>query len=245
MRCSCRGPSPSTSATCTAAVSWDGSAVSSLPERRQRKAMQKKANGVQIRRAASVSLRRGARGSRVYLARRSPNLHFFGGYYAFIGGGVGPEDDQMAERLPRGSASHSGESRDAAEMSFAIAAARELFEELGLDVSTAPLTGPEGDRGRRSLLREEIGYLDLPRGAGIVSPERLRSVVRLLTPAYHPVRYDTQFFLLDWEEADLQEPTIWPGELDDGMWREPSEWLEAWRRGELLIAPPVLFILHT
>lgn len=209
-----------------------------------------KPNAAQIRRAASVILRRSSRDSRVFLARRSPDLHFFGGYYAFVGGGVGPADDQMAARLLQqgGSAAHSPQSetiRDASELAFAIAAARELFEELGIDLSTAPLSGPEGDRGRRSLLREEIGYLDLPRGAGTVSPERLRFVVRLLTPAYHPVRYDTQFFLLDWQEADLPEPSIWPGELDAGMWREPSEWLDQWRRGDLLIAPPVLFILHT
>ena len=212
--------------------------------------MQMKADAAQIRRAASVILRRSSRDSRVFLARRSPDLHFFGGYYAFIGGGVGPEDDQMAAHLLQhggaaAGSTHSGGTRDASKLAFAIAAARELFEELGLDLSTTPLTGPEGDRGRHSLLREEIGYLDLPRGTGAVTPQRLRSVVRLLTPAYHPVRYDTQFYLLDWQEAGLPEPSIWPGELDDGMWREPSEWLEAWRRGDLLIAPPVLFILHT
>lgn len=203
----------------------------------------------EIRRAASVILRRSASDSRVFLARRSPDLHFFGGYYAFVGGGVGRDDDAMAVRLSKtefGSPGGAkGESGDLAHLAFALAAARELFEELGLDLSSSPLTGSEGDTHRRSLLREEIGFLDLPRNGGIVTPGRLRSVVRLLTPAYHPVRYDTQFYLLDWNEAGLPEPSIWPGELDDGAWHDPAEWLDRWRRGELLIAPPVLFILRT
>jgi ribonuclease/clavin/mitogillin len=203
----------------------------------------------EIRRAASVILRRSASDSRVFLARRSPDLHFFGGYYAFVGGGVGRDDDAMAVRLSKpelgASGGATGESADLAHVAFALAAARELFEELGLDLSSSPLTGAEGDTHRRSLLREEISFLDLPRNGGTVTPGRLRSVVRLLTPAYHPIRYDTQFYLLDWKEAGLPEPSIWPGELDDGAWRDPAEWLERWRHGELLIAPPVLFILRT
>jgi hypothetical protein len=69
--------------------------------------------------------------------------------------------------------------------------------------------------------------------------------LRIQTPEYHPIRFDTQFFLLDW--ADLPhrpDHRIACDELVDERWADPAEWLTQWRAGELLIAPPVLLVLQ-
>ncbi|MCA9727434.1 MAG: MBL fold metallo-hydrolase [Candidatus Eisenbacteria bacterium] len=194
-------------------------------------------NRAKIRRASSVIVTRGANDSRVYLARRAPQLRFFGGYWAFVGGGVAPEDATIADRLET--------SAGPEDPAFAVAAVRELLEELGLDLGTPPLTAADRDALRRDLLNESFAFPDPPRLEGVLSQNLLQPIVRLLTPAYHPIRFDTQFYRLDWSRAELPEPSIWPGELVDGAWREPAEWLDLWRRGEILIAPPVLFILHS
>ncbi len=37
---------------------------------------------------------------------------------------------------------------------------------------------------------------------------------------------------------------MWPGELTEGRWEEAATWLMLWRKGELLLAPPIVLILR-
>ncbi len=180
-----------------------------------------------IRYACSLLLHRESTGQ-VYLARRAPELRFFGGFWAFAGGAV----DATDAALP------STATEDAA---FVASAAREALEELGLDLTVEDHPGLVSDELRRAVLADGAAYGRWLQEYGrTVDASRLRPFLRLLTPPFSPIRFDTIFYAL---EPD-REPIIWPGELVDGRWDTPANWLRQWEQGELLIAPPVLLILR-
>lgn len=177
------------------------------------------------REAATVLLYRGeGTDLEVYLGERSPKLRFFGGYHALPGGVRDPKDgSDDAEALRR-------------------CAAREIFEETGvllLDGTTA--SADERRDVRRGLLDgEHDGWSALRDRAAAAA--QLEPICRILTPPFAPVRYDTQFFAA--AMPDGEEPEIWPGELVSGRFWKPHDALEAWRRGEVLIVPPVIILLE-
>lgn len=99
---------------------------------------------------------------------------------------------------------------------------------------------PDGDdhaalrRCAQRELREEVG-LD-------VAADALREVCRIRTPPFSPVRYDTLFLLTRLSTG--QSPRVCQGELVGGSFWRPADALAAWRRGEMLIVPPVLILLE-
>lgn len=186
---------------------------------------------------AAIVTRETDAGPEVLLARRSPALRFFGGYWAFPGGVVDPVD------APDGELDGAGAHRRCA--------ARELFEEVGLDVggTVADALGDAGaERALRARLLERTSEAAATAefaqllGTGDRIADAVAPVARLTTPPFAPVLYRTTFVHV---AADARfEPEIIEGELVDGAFRTPAEWLARWRRGELLIAPPVLFMLE-
>lgn len=181
--------------------------------------------------AATVVLLRGAGADlEIYLVERAPELRFFGGYLALPGGVRGPEDgpddpehgDQQALRQ---------------------CALRELFEETGicLDPGLAACGASDLAALRRGLIEAADATLWQSYRHRQTGAETLTCLCRIKTPAFAPVRYDTEFFCAALPEG--QEPVIWPGELTGGRFWRPAEALAAWRRGELLIVPPVLMLL--
>ncbi|MCA8960562.1 MAG: MBL fold metallo-hydrolase [Planctomycetes bacterium] len=179
------------------------------------------------RKSAAIILTR-SRGdsTEVYLVRRSPELAFFGGYYAFPGGVIDPE-----------------EARQGGERGFERCAIRELFEETGVGLHAQVRALSVGDREslRRDLLESHGAQARWSEVVGEDEGELTR-VLEITTPPFSPRRYETVFFTAELPpEAD---PIIWPGELDHGMFLRPADALLRWRRGEILIAPPVLFLLE-
>ncbi len=197
-----------------------------------------------LRDATALILTRGS-GSclRVFLVERSPALKFFGGYWAFPGGTVDDIDrracdpDDLAARYR--------------------AAARELMEETGVFVSAlcGRLSRNERDSFRRQWLSLEQGpSKESTKAAALHDRWRnfidaatdptfaFRSIVRLTTPEFAPVRYRTLFLHLETPEGE--QPEVIPGELAQGRMVEPRVMLEEWRRGKVYIAPPALFLLE-
>ncbi len=183
--------------------------------------------------AAAVMVVRGHGAAReVLLVERSPELRFFGGYLAFPGGVCGPDDRE-----------HAGV-HDA----LRLCAVRELFEETGILLPGSRVPAAERDRLRRAL----VGARETPAPAAVTefanaaqhaaAAPALREICRIRTPPFAPVRYDTLFLLHELPEGET--PEIWPGELVGGRFWTPAAALAAWRRGELLIVPPVLILLE-
>jgi len=174
--------------------------------------------------------RPGAPGREVFLARRNPELRFFGGFWACPGGSVDPLDEAGA-----------GDDVEA----HRRCAARELFEEVGI------LAGGLG-RGvtaeQRAVVRSELlagspaaGWAALvgTRGAALGD---LRPFARLTTPPFAPLRFQTRFVHVELPAGEV--PAVCGRELVEGRFAPAARWLDAWRRGELLVAPPVLFLLE-
>jgi ribonuclease/clavin/mitogillin len=197
------------------------------------------------RTAAALLLTRGQGSERtVFLVERSPELRFFGGYWALPGGTVGDEDVRL------------GGGDEAAVMQ--ACAHRELFEETGLVRHRLPATRTSGDALaalREQLLahekvdRSERGPSPWPGiVAGSVPPLPMRELCRIETPAFAPVRYDTVFFHVALEDCLAgtagARPEVWSGELVQGRWWLPQQALASWRNGDLDLVPPLVILLQ-
>jgi endoribonuclease LACTB2 len=183
-----------------------------------------------IRPAVSLAVSRRSRPSEVLLVERSRKLRFFGGFHAFPGGAVDEDDRNVPIE---------GLSEEALGP-FLAAGARELFEETGLWIGRG--ASVPGDDERRRLISGEISFASiLERHAQRLDARDLTPLCRMTTPAFQPLRFDTQFLrILVPDDAALE---IWDGELVSGDFMSPEAALDRWKRGELSIAPPMIILL--
>ena len=195
------------------------------------------------RTAAALLITRGDGLDRaVFLVERSPELRFFGGYWALPGGTLAAEDGDPS-------------TEDGLEAALQACALRELFEETGLLRHALP----PARSSRESLVAARTAMLasdGAPAGtspwrqlvAGEAPPLPLRPLCRMETPPFAPVRYDTVFFHapLDGCTAGTAgvRPDVRGGELVQGRWWLPEQALASWRNGDLLLAPPVVIVLQ-
>src|SRR5215510_6688711 len=186
--------------------------------------------------AAAVIMLKDPQDPKVFWVKRNPKLAFMGGFHAFPGGQLDKDDALVSVT-----------GCDASdESAMRACAVREFFEETGVllalgaeRLSAAQLTGKRRDlsNGAKSffqILDEDHLTLqaDLMVRAG-----------RWVTPAFAPRRFDTWFFLA-WLPSG-QEALIDTGELETGEWIRPAEALASWKRGEIIVAPPTLYIIRT
>jgi ribonuclease/clavin/mitogillin len=153
-------------------------------------------------------------------------------------------------------------------------AIRELFEETGILLARAagdapaqaapgphatPLAAPVPDprpqaaapapaaalAEARTALLGGGDFAAVLEGLGrVADPARLAFAGRWQTPPFAPARFDNRFFLLEWPADEAVQPEVIPGELESGAWIEAAAGWEAWNRGEVLAAPPILHILR-
>lgn len=187
-----------------------------------------------LRSAVSLAVSRRNRPSEILLVERSRKLRFFGGFHAFPGGAVDDEDKNVpVEGLS-----------DPSLAPILAAGARELFEETGLWIARGHSpAASELRQDRRRLLAGEVGFSKiLERHRQHVDARDLEPLCRMTTPAFQPVRFDTQFLrVLVSEEATV---AVWDGELVSGDFMAPEDALDRWRRGEIAVAPPMIVLLR-
>jgi ribonuclease/clavin/mitogillin len=189
--------------------------------------------------AAAVILTRGSGdGLELFLAQRNPELRFFGGYWAFLGGVVDAAD-------------HDGDPEH--ESALMRCAWRELFEEAGVLPAelAAAISGDERQALRARLMsraasapasEEFRALLDrFPELCSAGSGAEPKSVGRLTTPPFAPLIYRTLFMRIELPAGE--EPEVIAGELLTGEFVRAGEVMQRWVRGELLIAPPVVHML--
>ncbi len=208
------------------------------------------------RNAAALLITKGeGKDLEILLCERAAELRFFGGYWALPGGTLAPEDWEAIGKEP---------SADDSE-ALQACALRELFEETGLLRHVLPserATTDAIETVRTALLQRESDaakkaskeatrspFLDLVHGAA--QPAPLVPLCRIETPAFSPVRYDTVFFhvpLSACTNSTLRDANGKPsvdvrtGELIQGRFVKPADALLQWRRGELLLVPPVVIL---
>ncbi len=138
------------------------------------------------------------------MTRRQPAMPAFGGFHAFPGGKV-DADDRIAPCHP----ALRQLAGDAVEAAVLCALARELQEELGIDLAALADSG-------------EI--------------EAVHLIGTALTPAHQPLRFNTYFLRIDL--ARRPELAVDARETAEVFWATPAELVARYRAGELLMAPP-------
>lgn len=166
-------------------------------------------------------------GGEVLVGERALGASFLGGFIAFPGGRVDPEDEAFAADLFGGTVEP---------LVRRAAGLRELFEEVGVLFDGArAIAAPPALAGTSA--REAY------RAVGARPPvERLVAGGRWVTPESAPFRFDTTFYLTLVEGPIPVSPRT--AELSWTRFVAPAELLERWRRLEVLIAPPTRFALE-
>lgn len=172
----------------------------------------------------------------VFFVRRSAGLAFLGGFHAFPGGQFDADDaiapiDNCDDPHTRAAIS---------------AAARELFEELGVLLVRGgdPLT-----KGQRLSLLDDLtsgrmSWSELLQHYQLrLDANDFTYVGRWVTPPFSARRFDTWFFLANCPAK--QQPQVVPGELESGNWISAAEAFSMWQRAEILAVPPTLHALQT
>ena len=187
------------------------------------------------------------------MIRRQKSMRFLGGFYAFPGGKVDPEDG-LPEILARcrgitaAQAERLVPSEDGVPaLAFWVAAARELLEETGVlpacDAAGRAVASVDPSGAARidelrdahmtkraplsALLAAEGWYLDL-------APFRYLS--HFITPPSSPIRFTARFFLAPVPVG--QSPRHFREEASESFWVEPAEGFRRHRSGEWAMAEP-------
>jgi 8-oxo-dGTP pyrophosphatase MutT (NUDIX family) len=187
------------------------------------------------------------------MIRRRRGMKFLGGYYAFPGGKVDPEDGapasalrcwgltaEMAEALFPATAG-------APPLAFWMTAVRELLEESGVllacdgegrpvDAATAGVPAAL-ERCRRALMAGEAPFAELLVRQGWYADVRpLAYLSHFVTPRTSPIRFAARFFL--GAVPPGQAPQLFTEETSEGFWIHPGEGYRRFVAGEMAMAEP-------
>ncbi len=188
-----------------------------------------------VRDAATVIVaRETAEGLAVFMVRRDAGAVFLPDRYVFPGGAVDPADRELARSRLRGSAG-------AVDPAYALTAARETFEEVGLLFADRIVAFADVVAARRALLAGESTFGGVLERLNVaVDASRLRYFSRWITPKaeFAPRRYDARFFIARSPADQVAEADA--AEVHDGRWFAPLDALAAHERGEIgLIFPTI------
>ncbi|PSM41621.1 NUDIX hydrolase [Streptomyces dioscori] len=189
----------------------------------------------------------------VHMLRRRASMAFAGGAYAYPGGGVDPRDDDQHVRWAGPTrawwASRLGVD-EAAAQAIVCAAVRETYEEAGVllagpaaDTVVGDTTGDDWETDRAALVARDLSFAEfLDRRGLVLRSDLLGAWTRWITPEFEPRRYDTFFFVAVLPEG--QRTRNASTEADRTVWIRPSEAMDGYDRGDLLMMPPTIATLR-
>jgi 8-oxo-dGTP pyrophosphatase MutT (NUDIX family) len=182
--------------------------------------------------------------SRVYLTKRPDSMKFMGGFHVFPGGTVEKHDTVVENDYV-----NSDESQLSVSLSFYIAAARELFEEVGILLGNRqdgfPVQVPKEKviTYRNDLLIGEIPFIRVLAQENLhFDPQCLTYFGQIITPEESLIRFDTRFFLAKLPQGQNPEPD--QKEIDGAFWVKPEDALTAFYNKEIKLAPPTILALQ-
>lgn len=186
--------------------------------------------------ATVILIRPHADGTQVYLTKRPSTMRFLPGYCVFPGGKLEAADSRFPKHCL-----HGGETGDlAVDVDYYVAAARELFEEVGILLYHGEKQAIGADMWRawrEKVSRDAAAFGDIFRETRWrLDLTALRYFGHRVTPKSSLYRYNTRFFLALLPEG--QEPDPDPVEIEQGFWMAPQEALRRGEQGELKFVQP-------
>lgn len=182
--------------------------------------------------------------SRVYLTKRPLTMKFMGGFHVFPGGAVESQD-----RFVENDYVNCDKARLSISLSHYIAAARELFEEVGIllgnTIDGFPVILPKEKemKYRNDLVKGDIPFIRvLEQEKLYFDPQCLTYFGQIITPEESPIRFDTRFFLAKLPQGQTPEPD--QKEIDGALWINPKEALTAFQNKKIKLAPPTILTLQ-
>jgi len=183
--------------------------------------------------------------SRVYLTKRPHTMKFLGGFYVFPGGAVDKEDEISESPYIL----NFSEKNIEVDVSFYIAAARELFEEVGVLLAASQegmqdLNPEKVQEYRRRIIAGEMSFIELLKTEKLYfDVKQLRYFGSFVTPEGNRYRYDTSFFLARLPKGQHPDPDEY--EIEDAFWITPEEALHEYEKGRLPMIRPTILSLKT
>lgn len=181
----------------------------------------------------------------VFLTKRPETMKFLGGFYVFPGGGMEDKDEQVKKQYLLGKPKH-----PSLATGHYIAAARELFEEVGVllghtkEGNAISLSKRKTEFYRKQLIKNQITFSEILETEQIYfNFDLLKYFGHLITPEKYPIRYDTRFFLTVIPEG--QSPLPNQHEIAEAFWLAPEEGLRLYKEKKLLMASPTVGALHS
>jgi len=191
--------------------------------------------GPEIRDAATVIVARDtSKGLQAFMVRRNARAVFLPDQYVFPGGRVDDADRDAAARRLHGSAGD-------LDPAYAVTAARETFEEVGLLFADRPVHVEELAALRRAMHAGEIAFADVLERLDVsIDASQLRYFSRWITPKAELAtrRFDARFFVARAPEDQVAEADA--TEVLDGRWIAPADALAANARGEINLIFPTI-----
>jgi 8-oxo-dGTP pyrophosphatase MutT (NUDIX family) len=196
----------------------------------------------------------GAEPLEVYMIRRHRGMRFLGGYWAFPGGKVDPDDASTAVFArccgldgDAAAALLQPEQDTPAPLAYWVAGVRELLEESGVLLATdagdrrieatEPATAATIERMRQALVGGRSAFSTLLAEADWRCDLRpLRYVSHYITPKSSPIRFSARFFLCP--VPPDQGPRLFTEETSEAAWIAPGEGHRRFRAGTMAMAEP-------
>lgn len=179
---------------------------------------------------------------KIYLTKRPETMKFLGGYYVFPGGAVEAGDEQVPNEYIK-----KCEESLSFPLAHFIAAARELFEEVGIFITVQDVEGITWKGNpfeyRKQLIAHKLQIGEILQLEGkILALNKFTYFGHFITPKLSPIRYDTRFFLTKLPKG--QEPLPDQREIAEAFWITPEEALKAYERKEIQLVPPTILSLQ-
>ncbi len=190
--------------------------------------------------ATILLLRDSGDGPQVLMTRRSTQASFAPGAYVFPGGTLDPQDASPTARA----LADARPDQDDETLSFATAAVREAFEELGILLARGRVQAPALARIARSLDRHQDADLFTQVAAHDLrlTLDEVHWFSHWLTDRDLPKRFDVRFFVARMPEHQL--PIADEGEQFEPTWVTPAEGLARHAEGRFSIIFPTIRTLR-
>ena len=173
-------------------------------------------------------------GLQVFMVRRSARAVFLPDQYVFPGGRVDDADRAVAARRLHGSAGD-------IDPAYALTAARETFEEVGLLFADRPVHDAQLAGLRQAMHAGEIAFGDVLERLDVsIDASQFQYFSRWITPKAELAtrRFDARFFVARAPQDQVAEADA--TEVLDGRWIAPADALAANARGEINLIFPTI-----